>query len=137
MAAFVARLLRLTCYCGLIAVNLVLLTEASRSEENLLSGLWNGGGTVTYASGSRERARCRARYTPQDGTVNVVATCATPSGSVTQTARLRKRAAGRYTGTFFNEQFKVSGTIQVVVNGSSQIVRLLSSNGSALLTLGQ
>jgi hypothetical protein len=107
------------------------------SEEDLLTGSWNGGGTVTFASGSRERARCRAHYTPRNGTVNVVATCATPYGRVTQTARLRKTAAGRYTGTFFNEQFNVSGTIQVIVNGSSQIVHLLSGSGSALLMLGQ
>ena len=135
MAAFDARLLRRACYCLLVLVNLVVLTEASRSEEDLLSGLWNGGGTVTYASGDRERAKCRAHYTPQNGSVTVVATCATPSGSVTQTARLRKTAAGRYTGTFFNEQFSVSGTIQVIVHGSSQIVRLLSNSGSAVLTL--
>jgi hypothetical protein len=137
MAAFGRKLLRVTCYCFLVLANLVVLTEASRSEEDLLSGLWNGGGTVTYASGTRERARCRADYRPGNGGhVTVVATCATPSGSVTQTARLRKTAAGHYTGTFFNEQFNATGTIRVIVNGSSQVVRLLSSGGSALLTLG-
>jgi hypothetical protein len=27
-----------------------------------LEGSWSGGGTVTFASGGRERASCRARY---------------------------------------------------------------------------
>jgi hypothetical protein len=130
------RLLRAACYCVLVLINLIVLTEASRSESDLLAGLWSGGGTVVYASGDRERARCRAHYTPGNGVhVSVVATCATPSGSVTQTAKLRKTGAGHYTGTFFNEQFSVSGTIQVIVNGSSQLVRLISSSGSAVLTL--
>jgi hypothetical protein len=136
MAAFGARFLRATCYCALVLINLVVLTEASRSESDLLAGLWSGGGTVVYASGDHERARCRAHYTPRNGAhVTVVATCATPSGSVTQTAKLRKTGAGHYTGTFFNEQFSISGTIQVIVNGSSQLVRLISSSGSAVLTL--
>jgi hypothetical protein len=136
MATFGTRLLRATCYCALVMISLGVLTEASRSESDLLAGLWSGGGTVIYASGDRERARCRAHYTPGDGAhVTVVATCATASGSVTQTARLRKSGAGHYTGTFFNEQFSVSGTIQVIVNGSNQLVRLISSSGSAVLTL--
>jgi hypothetical protein len=138
MAAFSMRLLRATVYCVLVLVNLIVLTEASRGEDGLLTGLWNGGGTVIYASGDRERAKCRAHYTPQGDTrVILVATCATPSGNVTQTAKLRKTAAGHYTGTFINEQFSVSGTIHVIVNGSSQIVRLVSSSGTALLTLAQ
>jgi len=27
-----------------------------------LEGSWSGGGTVSFASGSKEQARCRARY---------------------------------------------------------------------------
>jgi hypothetical protein len=27
-----------------------------------LEGSWSGGGTVTFASGTTEQARCRARY---------------------------------------------------------------------------
>jgi hypothetical protein len=138
MAAFGAGLLRPAYYCVLVLINLIVLTETSRGESGVLAGLWNGGGTVVYASGGRERARCRAHYTPQgDARVILVATCATPSGNVTQTAKLRKTAAGHYTGTFYNEQFSVSGTIHVIVNGSSQIVRLVSNSGSALLTLAQ
>ncbi|MGA7327504.1 MAG: hypothetical protein WBX25_24195 [Rhodomicrobium sp.] len=132
------RLFKAAIFCVLISTNLILFTEASRSEDGLLSGFWNGGGTVVYASGDRERARCRAHYSPSSGNhVNVVATCATPSGSVTQTAHLRRSGGGHYTGTFFNEQFSVSGTIQVIVNGSSQLVRLISKSGSAVLTLNR
>src|SRR5258706_5786104 len=118
MAAFAARLLGATCYCALVLISLIVLTEASRSESDLLAGLWSGGGTVVYASGDHERARCRAHYTPRDrAQVTVVATCATPSGSVTQTAKVSKTGVRHYTGTFFNDQFSISGTIQVIVNG--------------------
>jgi hypothetical protein len=138
MAAFGAGLLRPAFYCVLVLINLIVLTETSSGESGVLAGLWNGGGTVVYASGGRERARCRAHYTPQgEARVILVATCATPSGNVTQTAKLRKTAAGHYAGIFYNEQFSVSGTIDVIVNGSSQVVRLVSSSGPALLTLAQ
>ncbi len=132
------RLFRALVCCVFVAINLIAFTEASRSEDDLLSGLWSGGGTVVYVSGDRERARCRAHYTPGPGShVTVVATCATPSGTVTQTAHLRRTGGGHYTGSFFNEQFNVSGTIHVIVSGGSQFVRLISGSGSALLTLNR
>jgi hypothetical protein len=138
MGPFGVRFLRVTRYSVLVLVNLIVLTNASRSESDLLAGMWSGGGTVIYASGDRERARCRAHYTPRNGAhVTVVATCATPSGNVTQTAYLRKTGASHYTGTFFNQQFSVSGTIDVIVSGTSQVVHLISSSGSAVLTLAQ
>jgi hypothetical protein len=120
----------------LIFVSLVAAPQESRSEVGALAGSWSGEGVVVYASGDRERARCRAHYTPRgDVRVILVATCATPSGSVTQTAQLKKTGASSYTGTFFNSEYSLSGWIHVLVNGSSQIVRLRSSSGSAMLTL--
>ncbi len=138
MVAFGARSARAALYGLLVLFSLCVLTQTSRGESDLLAGLWTGGGTVTYASGDRERARCRAHYVPRTGRrVSVTATCATPSGSVSQTALLAKTGEGRYSGRFFNEQFSVTGSIQVVVKGGSQLVRLMSSSGSALLTLSR
>jgi hypothetical protein len=138
MAALGARLTKATAFGISVLIGLCVLTQASRAESDLLAGLWTGSGTVTYASGDRERARCRAHYAPRSGTrIAVTATCATPSGSVSQTAILAKKGDGHYSGRFFNEQYSVSGTIQVIVKGSSQLVRLFSSSGSALLTLSR
>jgi hypothetical protein len=138
MAALGARLAKATAYGIAVLISLCILTQTSWAESDLLDGLWSGGGTVTYASGDRERARCRAHYVPRGGKrVAVTATCATPSGSVSQTAILAKTGEGRYSGRFFNEQYSVTGTIQVIVNGSNQLVRLFSSSGSALLNLSR
>jgi hypothetical protein len=138
MAAFGLRSAK-AAFCGIfVLISLGVLTQPSRSESDLLSGLWTGGGTVTYASGDRERARCRVNYAPRGGRrVAATATCATPSGSVSQTALLAKTGEGRYSGRFFNEQYNVSGSIQVIVRGGSQLVRLFSSSGSALLNLSR
>ena len=122
----------------LVFITLVALPQASRSEVDSLAGSWTGGGVVVYATGSRERAKCRAFYRPRsDASVMLVATCATPSGSVTQTAQLRKSGAHSYAGTFFNSQYSLSGSIRVIVTGTSQVVRLISSSGSALFTLAR
>jgi hypothetical protein len=138
MAAFGLQSGKATLYGILVLISLCFLTQPSRGESDLLAGLWSGGGTVTYASGDRERARCHAHYVPRGSLrVAVTATCATPSGSVSQTALLAKTGEGHYAGRFHNEQFSVSGSIQVIVKGSSQLVRLFSSSGSALLTLSR
>jgi len=138
MTAFGVRLTKAAFYAIFVLISLCFLTQPGRSESDLLAGLWTGGGTVTYASGDRERARCRIHYAPRGGTrIAATATCATPSGSVSQTAVLAKTGEGRYSGRFHNEQFSVSGTIEVIVKGSSQLVRLFSSSGSALLTLSR
>jgi hypothetical protein len=138
MVTFATRSAKAALYGISVLISLCVLTQPGWSESDLLNGLWTGGGTVTYASGDREHARCRVHYVPRGGKrVAATATCATPSGSVSQTALLAKTGEGRYSGRFFNEQYSVSGTIQVIVNGGSQLVRLFSSSGSAFLTLSR
>jgi hypothetical protein len=103
-----------------------------------LEGSWSGGGTVSFASGSREQARCRARYSRagKDGyTLNAI--CATASGRAAQTARVRQVGNNRYSGSFYNSEYSISGVIDVVVHGSSQTVRLISDSASAVLNLSR
>ncbi len=122
---------------AVLLMSLAVAPEA-RSEGAALSGLWSGGGIVVYPSGSRERARCRAHYSAlSESHVAVNAHCATASGMVSQSARLRKTGANSYAGTFFNSQYSFSGSISVVVHGNSQSVILKSSSGSASLTLAR
>lgn len=101
-----------------------------------LDGAWSGGGSVAFASGQRERARCRAHYRrASSNAYRVTATCATPSGSATQTATVRRVGGNSYQGQFHNSEYNVSGTISVTVGGNRQSVRLTSDSGSASFEL--
>ncbi len=115
-------------------VSLLAIPQA-KSEPSTLAGAWSGGGVVAYASGTRERARCHANYSGGTTTVSLNASCATPSGSISQYARLRKTGANSYSGTFFNAQYNMSGSIHVSVHGNSQTISITSGSGSASLSL--
>ncbi len=120
---------------ALAATFAVSLTAIPEARAEGLAGSWSGGGIVTYASGQRERARCNAHYSGDGNVVSVSATCATPSGNVSQSANLRRVGANSYAGSFFNSEFNTSGSIHVTVHGNTQSVSLRSQSGSASLTL--
>ena len=107
--------------------------------EPSLEGSWSGGGEVAFAAtGSRERARCRAHYNRRTkDSYAMQATCATASGKAAQTATVHKVGENKYSGNFHNPDYDISGTISVIVNGNSQSVRLTSSSGSALFRLSR
>jgi hypothetical protein len=103
-----------------------------------LEGSWSGGGSVVFAGGSREKARCRAYYQrASKDRYRLQATCATASGKANQVAVVRRVGDNKYSGTFHNPDFDISGTIFVIVNGNKQNVRLTSSSGWALLHLSR
>ena len=104
-----------------------------------LEGSWSGGGEVNFAAtGSRERARCRAHYTRRSkDSYAMNATCATASGKAAQTATVHRVGENRYRGNFHNLEYDIFGTIFVVVSGNSQSVRLTSTSGSALFRLSR
>ncbi len=120
---------------ALAATFAVSMTTVPEARSEGLSGSWSGGGIVTYASGQRERARCHAHYSDGGSFVSVSATCATSSGSVSQSANLRRVGANSYAGSFFNSEYNTTGSIRVTVRGNSQSVSLRSSSGSADLSL--
>jgi hypothetical protein len=103
-----------------------------------LEGSWSGGGTVSFASGSTERARCRANYRRAgSASYTLDATCATASGRASQTASVHQVAENRYTGSFYNSEYGISGVISIVLHGRSQTVRLQSDSGSAVISLSR
>ena len=111
--------------------------KEARAEISL-EGSWSGGGEVAFATGSRERARCRAHYNRRSkDSYAMQATCATASGRAAQTATVHRIGENRYRGIFHNSEYDITGTISVVVNGNSQSVRLTSSSGSALIRLSR
>src|SRR3974390_2491135 len=113
-----------------------LAISQARSESSSLSGPWRGGGTVTYSPGQRETARCRVQYSGGGGSQEPVsATCATPSGSISQDRRLRKTGSNSYSGIFFNPQYNAGGHIHVTARGNRQSVSITSARRPASLSL--
>ena len=111
---------------------------AKKASVASLEGSWSGGGSVSFASGAKEHARCRAHYR-RAGTSSytVNATCATASGRASQIATVRQVSENRYSGSFYNSEYSISGVIDIVVRGASQTVRLLSESGSAVINLSR
>lgn len=113
-----------------------LASYSSAADLDRLAGSWSGGGSVSFSTGSKERAQCRVRYAQVSSvTFAMSATCATASGRVAQSATLRKTGANNYSGRFHNPDYNTSGSISVTVRGSSQNVRLNSDSGSGVFTL--
>lgn len=97
-----------------------------------LDGAWSGGGSVKFPSGAKEAARCRANFKKRGAESYLVnARCASASGKVEQSALLTYVGGNQFSGSFFNEDFKVDGTITVTVSGNSQTVSISSPAGSS------
>jgi hypothetical protein len=112
------------------------LPAATGADPASLEGAWSGGGTVTFASGAHEKARCRASFTSSSATsYRVHGTCATQSGKVTQNAEVFKTTADRYRGNFHNPEFDVSGTISIRVHDRTLTATLTSSSGTGVLVM--
>ena len=131
------RLARRAGMLSLAALPVVGFIGPSAAEPGGLSGSWSGGGWVSFASGSKEKARCHARYSGGGGSYTLTATCATASGKASQTATVYKVSGSAYKGSFVNSQYNVRGSIRVVVHGSSQSVSLSGDGASAQLNLSR
>jgi hypothetical protein len=108
----------------------------SEADAGSLAGSWSGGGWVSFSTGTKEKARCRAQYSrASSNSYTLTATCATSSGKASQTATVFKVTTDRYRGSFHNAEYNVRGTIRVVVHGSSQSVSLAGDGASASLSL--
>ncbi len=121
---------------GLTVLLLSCITDGAYAKPASLIGAWSGSGVIRFKSGSKERARCRISYFKKSAKIyGAVAICATTSGKITQTARIKRRGSGRYSGRFHNAQYNVTGNIRVIVHGRRQTVTLTSKEGSGRLRL--
>lgn len=112
------------------------VSSSARAEPVSLTGSWSGNGSISFSSGSKEKARCRARFAKTGASSYAMsATCATPSAKVDQTATLYKSGANSFTGNFFNQQYNTGGSIRITVSGRTQSVRLNGEAGSAFFKL--
>jgi hypothetical protein len=109
--------------------------QASSSPFQALSGSWAGGGTLTMASGTKERLRCRARYDVNGGgsAVDLRLRCASDSF----TFELQSNVAhsnGAVSGTWTETTRHVGGSIEGSARGNRINVRV-SGVISALLAV--
>lgn len=110
--------------------------SSAYAEPVSLTGTWSGNGSIAFASGSKEKARCHAHFAKTGASSYAMsATCATPSAKVDQSAMLYKSGANSYTGSFFNQQYNTGGSIRITVSGRTQSVRLSGEAGSAFFKL--
>ncbi len=136
-SAYRWKVARRTALIPLVAIGVAGLASPSKAEPGL-TGSWSGGGWVSLASGKREKARCRARYSKaSSNSYRLSATCATSGGKASQTATVYRLSKGRYRGTFYNSEYNVSGSIRVVVRGRSQSVSLAGNGTSASIRLSK
>lgn len=115
---------------------LTFASGSSLADSVSLDGSWRGSGWINFNNGKRERASCKAYYSRVSPTeFSLRANCATKSAKATQTARVHKTGRSKYSGSFFNQEFGVSGNIYVSVKGRSQHVRLSGAGGTATFRL--
>ena len=85
---------------------------------------------LTNAAGSTFRRQ-------SGNTFGMSAQCATASVRVAQTAAVERIGANRFTGSFYNAEYAVSGTITITVNGNRLNATLSGGGGSAFFTLSR
>lgn len=113
------------------------LPRVAAADPGVLDGSWSGSGTVTYSSGAKEAARCKATYKNTGGASYAVnAVCASASGRVAQVATVSRSGDG-YSGSFYNKEYGIDGSIQIKVQGNSQSVTLYGGGGTAVFRLSR
>jgi hypothetical protein len=118
--------------CVAFGLSVAAGSLSATADTVALDGAWSGGGSVKFPSGAKEAARCRANFKKRGSeSYQVTARCASPSGKVEQSALLTYVGSNQYSGSFFNTEYKVDGTITVTVSGNSQNVSITTPAGSS------
>ena len=93
---------------------------------------------VSFASGNKERAHCRAHYSRAGSSSNELnASCATASGKAFSNSNRAPNGPHRFGGSFHNAEYNISGTIRIAVHGNSQSVTLAGDSIWAPLSLSR
>ena len=80
-----------------------LASTVAMAAPSDIEGSWRGSGFVSYA-GQKERVTCRATYSHVSGkSYELSATCAAPSGSLSQSATVRYVGGNRYRGEIYSD----------------------------------
>lgn len=132
MRLVVVGQLRAVLVLAVVAFGASASATPASADMMALDGAWSGGGSVKFPSGAKEAARCRANFKKRGSeSYQVSARCASASGKVEQSALLTYVGGNQFTGSFFNEEYKVDGTITVTVSGNAQNVSISTPAGSS------
>lgn len=99
--------------CAAIALALLAPAAAQAASPFAdLNGTWSGPGVITMASGAKEKIRCRASYTVNNGgnNLNIALRCASESYNFNLTSSLT-HANGAVTGIWNESTYAVGGTV--------------------------
>ncbi|MBM3530966.1 MAG: hypothetical protein FJX62_23050 [Alphaproteobacteria bacterium] len=109
--------------------------EASSSPFTALSGNWSGAGTITMASGAKERIRCRAAYNVDGSGSNLglLLRCASDSFKFELQSNVA-HSNGQVTGNWAELTRRVGGNIEGQARGGRIQVRV-SGTISAMLAV--
>jgi hypothetical protein len=119
-----------------VACAAVVVSASAAYAETGLAGAWSGTGSVMLPSGATEKARCKVSFNKAGGTkYGMNAVCASSSARVAQTATLAQVGPNKFAGDFTNQEYGVSGTISVTLNGSSLFANLSGGGGTAVFNL--
>lgn len=126
---------------------LTLIFGAGEAFAASISGTWRGNGTFKPNNGSAERVGCKVTYTKtSDGRFDVLAKCSIPgAGTFTSKGRVSQKGSNNYGGLMHGQaesltaanknEYKVTGTVSIRVNGTRQTVTASNAQGTARLSL--
>jgi hypothetical protein len=134
-------ILTVTAAAGLLAL-IALPGQAGASNSPFvgMSGTWSGGGTITMASGAKERIRCRAKYdvNGSGSALDLTLRCASDSYKFELQSNVAHNN-GAVSGNWAELTHRVGGTlsgsakgnhIQVRVEGTLSAMLALSTNAN-------
>jgi hypothetical protein len=122
----------------LLAACIFAASPPAIGQEASLEGSWSGGGTVIFPSGGQEKAHCRATFRRSSGdNFGMSAVCATASVRLAQSAKLVRASANRFTGSFYNSEYNVSGSIAITVHGNRLSASLSAGGGTSHFNLSR
>ena len=121
---------------AVFGLSLAGVTAARADSSAPLVGSWVGNGSISFAKGNKERARCHAHFAKTgESSYEMSASCATASAKVDQTAQLTRTGANSYAGSFFNQQYNTGGSIRITLSGRSGSAHLAGESGTAFFSL--
>ena len=134
------KLLGYATLISMVAVASLLLASPGRAERASpfahFNGNWTGGGTLTLASGARERIRCRATYAVASGgaSLRLDLRCASDSYRFELGASATHTGDG-ISGTWSEASRGAGGSLEGSASGSRISLRASGATFSALISM--
>ena len=102
----------------------------------ILNGAWTGSGQIRLASGSAEALKCKAYYTPKEGSsaLGLAIRCASASSKIELRANLVAQG-GRVSGNWEERTFNASGEVSGQTNGNRLTLNIVGGGFSGTMSV--